>query len=230
VTVSPARWVALSIPVLLISVALAVAVPDLARAADDIDDMEGRSELADRAVRAVQASLDSGASAAQQAEAGAEHERLLSPADSVSATDHGAWEEDLSVGTVVFLGIPLLLLLSSPFTALISFSKGRRAEGWMGSAAIPAIGILFLVARAWVSTQDLDFGAGIAVGMMMLAVFLAVGGTLTIGSLVGAVGLAAPDSRWAQRWYDEEKMAAAGLKRAKREGFVLPPPPPQARD
>ena len=100
----------------------------------------------------------------------------------------------------------------------------------MGSAAIPAIGILFLVARAWVSTQDLDFGAGIAVGMMMLAVFLAVGGTLTIGSLVGAVGLAAPDSRWAQRWYDEEKMAAAGLKRAKREGFVLPPPPPQARD
>jgi hypothetical protein len=133
--------------------------------------------------------------------------------------------EGLSAGTVVFFGIPILLLLSSPFTAFINFRKGRPIQGWMGSIAIPAVGILFLGVRAWVSGQDLDFATGIAVGMMVLALFATIGGGLTIGSLVGALGAAAPDSTWAQKRYDEEKMTRARLKRARREGVVLPPPP-----
>ncbi len=127
----------------------------------------------------------------------------------------------------------LLVLGGTPITALVCFWKGRPLMGWGAAATLPAVAVVFGVGVAWGRSQETsidDFGAALLFGVFVLLLTAAVGGGLAIPSWVGALQLAHPDSTWARRWYDADRMAAARANHAEREGTVLPlpplPPPP----
>ena len=129
---------------------------------------------------------------------------------------------------LLFAGVrsdsPLLLLagatFASPVTAAVCFWKGKRVLGLMGAVALPAAGLIFVLANNALAKsdgglQDLGTEGGAAMALMLVTAVLA------IPSLFGAVRLARPNSTWASKRYDEDKMNRA-LTRAASSFFDLP--------
>ncbi len=98
--------------------------------------------------------------------------------------------------------------MASPFAAAVCFLKRKPFLGFLGAAALPAAAVVFLAGRNAMesSSGGLD-DLGTALGYAMLMV--AISGALAVPSLIGAMRLAHPRSRWASRRYSEETMAEA---------------------
>ncbi len=130
---------------------------------------------------------------------------------------------------LLFAGVrsdsPLLLLagatFASPVTAAVCFWKGKRVLGLMGAAALPAAGLIFILANNAVADSDGGLEDNIAFGVFIAMALMLVIAGLAIPSFFGAVRLARPNSRWASKRYDEDKMNRA-LTRAASSFFDLP--------
>ncbi len=100
---------------------------------------------------------------------------------------------------------------ASPVAAMVCFWKGKRVLGLMGSVALPAAGftfIMFKMADNELAKSDgglEDIGKSIFYAMALMLVIAG----LAIPSLSGSVRLARPNSRWASKRYDEDKMNRA---------------------
>ncbi len=110
---------------------------------------------------------------------------------------------------------------ASPVAAAVCFWKGKWVVGLMGAAALPAAGLIFILANNAVADSDDGLEYNIAFGVFIAMALMLVIAVLAIPSFFGAVRLARPNSRWASKRYDEDKINRA-LARAAHDFFGLP--------
>lgn len=125
----------------------------------------------------------------------------------VTAVILGRTVSDEPITWTIVLGI-LAVVIISPFSAIVSFLKGKSMGGWAGLYAIPIPALMLLLVKMWADRNPCGLGdcfARLPLVLMPVLVAFALGAM----SLMTANSLARPDSRWAARWYDEERMTTA---------------------
>jgi hypothetical protein len=125
----------------------------------------------------------------------------------VTAVILGRTVSDEPITWTIVLGI-LAVVIVSPLSAIVSFLKGKNTGGWAGLFAIPIPALMLVLLKMWADRNPCGFEDCFA---RLPLVFIPVAVALMLGamSLMSANSLARPDSRWAARWYGEERMNTA---------------------